>query len=32
MENLLNRYNSLEVCDDDIENAPMLILDTYKKR
>lgn len=30
MENLLNRYPSLEICKDDIENALKLILDTYK--
>lgn len=30
MENLLSRYPSLEICKKDIENALMLILDTYK--
>lgn len=31
MENLLNRYPSLENCKTDIEKAFNLILDTYKK-
>lgn len=30
MENLISRYPSLEICKKDIENALMLILDTYK--
>lgn len=31
MEDLLNRYPSLEICKDDIENGLKLIIDTYKK-